>query len=81
MCTKPTLTGHRGRHRPNIHIRSSPAGHQLPNLKSQEVTALYLPYKKNEIEKARGGGLLSPRSVRVNSKILYSVFKKLKMNT
>ena len=55
FATQPTLTGHHGRHRPYIHIRSTPAGQQLPNLKSQEVTALYLPYKKNDIEKTRGG--------------------------
>ena len=39
------------RHRLYIHMRSTPAGQQLPNLKSQEVTALYLPYKINDIEK------------------------------
>ena len=33
------LIEHHGRHRPYIHI---PAGQQLPNLKSQEVTALAL---------------------------------------
>ena len=69
FATQPSLTGHHGRHRPYIHIRPTPAGQQLPNLKSQEFTALYLPYKKNGIEKTRGGGLSkppSPRSVRVN---------------
>ncbi len=53
FATQPTLTGHHGRHRPYIHIRSTLAGQQLPNLKSQEVTALYLPYKKNDIKKTR----------------------------
>ena len=63
-------SAHHGRHRPHIHIRSTLAGQQLPNLKSQEVTALYLPYKKNDIEITRGGSLVSPppRSVRVNVK-------------
>ncbi len=56
FATQPTLTGHHGRYRPYIHIRSTPAGQQLPNSKSQEVTALYLPCKKNDIEKTRGGG-------------------------
>jgi len=54
--TQPTLTGHYGRHRPNIHIRSTLAGQQLPNLKSQKVRALHLAYKINEREKTRGGG-------------------------
>ena len=53
FAPQPTLTGHHGRHRPYIHIRSTLAGQQLPNLKSQEVTALAC---KNDIEKTRGGG-------------------------
>ncbi len=32
------------------------AGQQLPNLKSQEVTALYLPNKKMTLKKLEGGG-------------------------
>ena len=55
FATQPTLTGHHGRHRPYIHIRSTPVGQQLPNLKSQKVTTLYLPYKKYHIEKIEGG--------------------------
>ncbi len=39
-------------------MRSTLACQQLPNLKSQKVTALYLNYKKNDREKTRGGGLL-----------------------
>ncbi len=39
-----------------IHIRSTPAGQQLPNLKSHKVTALYLAYKNNYREKTRGLG-------------------------
>ncbi len=46
FATQPTLTGHHGRHRPYIHKRTTLAGQQLPNLKSQKVTALYLTYKK-----------------------------------
>ena len=49
--TQPTLTGHHGRHRPYIHKRTTLAGQQLPILKSQKVTALYLTYKKNGREK------------------------------
>ncbi len=45
-ATLPTLTGRHGRQRPYIHIRSTPIGQQLPNLKSQKVTALYLAYNK-----------------------------------
>ncbi len=56
FATQPKLTGHHGRHRPYIHIRSTPAGQQLPNLKSQEVTALYLLYKKITLKKLEGGG-------------------------
>ncbi len=56
LCHLATLTGHHGRHRPYIHIRSTPAGQQLQNLKSQEVTALYLPYKKMTLKKLEGGG-------------------------
>ncbi len=68
FANQQTLSRHNGRHRPYIHIRSTPAGQQLPNLKSEEVTALYLLYKKNDIEKTRGGGFLSPppRSVRLS---------------
>ena len=55
-ATQPTLTGHNGRHRPYIHIRSTLAGQQLPNLKSHEVTALYLAYKKITEKKTREGG-------------------------
>ena len=54
-ATQPTLTGHHGRHRPYIHIRTTLAGQQLPNLKSQKVTALYLTYKKNGREKLERG--------------------------
>ena len=53
--------------RPCIHIRSTPAGQPLPNLKSQEVTALNLPYKKMALKKLEGGGGLNsqpPQSVR-----------------
>ncbi len=50
-ATQPTFTGQHSRHRPFFHIRTTLAGSQLPNLKSQEVTALYLPYKKNGREK------------------------------
>ena len=46
FATQPTLTGHHGRHRPYIHIRSTLAGQQLPNLKNRKVTALNLAYKK-----------------------------------
>ncbi len=45
--TQPTLTGHHGRHRPYIHKRTTLAGQQLPNLKSQ---------KKWQRKKTRGGG-------------------------
>ena len=54
--TQPTFTGHHGRHRPYIHKRTTLAGQQLPNLKSQKVKALYLTYKKNDREKTRVGG-------------------------
>ena len=37
--TQPTLTGHHSRHRPYIHIRSTPASQHLPSLKSHKVTA------------------------------------------
>ena len=46
-ANQPTLTGHHGRYRPYIHKRTTLAGQQLPNLKSQKNTALYLTYKKN----------------------------------
>ena len=57
FATQPTLTGHHGRHRPYIHIKSTPAGQQLP-------------YKtKLHVKKTRGGAYLapppSPRPVRV----------------
>ncbi len=61
-ATQPTLTGHHGRHRPYIQMRSTLAGQQLPNLKSQEVTALYLTYKRMTLKKLEGRGLLSPPS-------------------
>ena len=56
-ATYPTLTRNRGRHRPYIHIKSTPAGQQLP-------------YKtKLHVKKTRGGAYLapppSPRPVRV----------------
>ena len=55
--TQPFLTGHHGRHRPYIHKRTTLAGQQLPNVKSQKNTALYLTYKKNGREKTRRRGL------------------------
>ena len=54
------MAGHYGRHMPNIHIRPTLAGQQLPNLKSQKVRALYLAYKENEGEKTRGGAYFAP---------------------
>ena len=53
---------HHGRHRLCNHIRSTPAGQQLPNLKSQKVTALYLAYKKKTEKKLEAP---PPQSLRV----------------
>ena len=47
-ATYPTLTRNHGRHRPYIHIKSTPAGQQLP-------------YKtKLHVKKTRGGAYLAP---------------------
>ena len=61
LANLPTLTGHHVRLRPYIHIRSTHACQQLPNLKSHKVKALYHAYKKNDREKTKGGkGLQEP---------------------
>ncbi len=56
------MTGHNGRNRQYFHIRSTPAGQELPNFKSQEVTA----YKKNDREKNIGRGALRSLKVKIS---------------
>ena len=67
------MAGHCGRHRPNIHIRPTLAGQQLPNLKSQKVRALYLAYKNMREKKLEGGYV--PRYVRVKIFIYFMIIK------
>ncbi len=43
-----------------FHKRTTLAGQQLPNLKSQKVTALYLTYKKMVEKKLEGEALRAP---------------------
>ncbi len=70
------MTGHHGRHRPYIHIRSTPTGQQLPNLKSLKVTALFLAYKKFR----GGGGALRPPSPPGSLRVkVYHVLHKIKL--